>query len=86
MQIEDLLTRLCLPAQLTELPSSVMYVGRTCLTLRDIRNYNHLQEALYILHKNDCRCEGQGSTSLEPIRRYHALRSLPSLGNERAGP
>ena len=45
-----------LPLQLVEMPSSVMYVGKTSLHLQDIRSFNNMQEQMmYILHTNDCR-------------------------------
>ncbi|KAL4421238.1 hypothetical protein ABPG75_010529 [Micractinium tetrahymenae] len=44
--------------RLSKLPDAHMYVGRTPLTLQDIRAWNTLQEQGcmdYELHKNDCR-------------------------------
>ena len=33
-----------------------MYMGRTTLSLSDIRQFNQLQSQIYRLHQNDCRC------------------------------
>ena len=44
--------------QLMELPESSMFVGRTKLSMRDIRSFNSLQNNLYLLHKSDCRWAG----------------------------
>lgn len=44
--------------QLMELPESSMFVGRTKLSMRDIRSFNSLQNNLYLLHKSDCRWVG----------------------------
>lgn len=41
--------------QLVEMPESCMFVGRTKLSMRDIRSFNSLQNNLYLLHKSDCR-------------------------------
>ena len=41
--------------QLMELPESSLFVGRTKLSMRDIRSFNSLQNNLYLLHKSDCR-------------------------------
>ena len=41
--------------QLTELPPRHMYVGKTHLTVNDIRSFNNLQRLDYELHQNDCR-------------------------------
>jgi hypothetical protein len=41
---------------LEALPSASMYMGRTQLSLADIRRYNSAQGSLmYTLHDNDCR-------------------------------
>jgi len=40
---------------LPDLPPNHMYVGRTSLTLREIREYNQLQNSRYELNTNDCR-------------------------------
>ena len=32
-----------------------MYMGRTSLSLTDIRQFNQLQNQIYRLHQNDCR-------------------------------
>ena len=32
-----------------------MYVGRSKLSLKDIRNFNNLQQLTYFLNQNDCR-------------------------------
>lgn len=37
------------------MPASCMFVGRTKLSLGDIRSFNSLQNNLYLLHKSDCR-------------------------------
>jgi hypothetical protein len=43
--------------QLQQLPSACMYMGRTSLSLEDIRRYNAAQgRQTYTLHENDCRC------------------------------
>jgi hypothetical protein len=43
--------------QLQQLPPACMYMGRTSLTLDDIRQYNAAQSRqTYTLHENDCRC------------------------------
>lgn len=42
--------------QLTELPAKHMFVGKTHLTVSDIRSFNNLQRLDYELHQNDCRC------------------------------
>eukprot|EP00191_Tetraselmis_sp_GSL018_P012134 CAMPEP_0177619704 /NCGR_PEP_ID=MMETSP0419_2-20121207/26433_1 /TAXON_ID=582737 /ORGANISM="Tetraselmis sp., Strain GSL018" /LENGTH=225 /DNA_ID=CAMNT_0019119051 /DNA_START=465 /DNA_END=1139 /DNA_ORIENTATION=- len=39
----------------SDLPESHLYIGRTTLSLQDIRNYNKLQNSLYKLNANDCR-------------------------------
>jgi hypothetical protein len=45
--------------QLQQLPPACMYMGRTSLTLNDIRQYNAAQgRQAYTLHENDCRCVG----------------------------
>ena len=41
--------------QLTELPPKHMFVGKTHLTVNDIRSFNNLQRLDYKLHQNDCR-------------------------------
>ncbi|EIE24621.1 hypothetical protein COCSUDRAFT_65447 [Coccomyxa subellipsoidea C-169] len=41
--------------KLTELPPQHMYVGRSKLSLKDIRNFNNLQQLTYFLNQNDCR-------------------------------
>lgn len=42
--------------QLADLPSASMYMGRTQLSLADIRQFNQLQGNMrYTLHDNDCR-------------------------------
>ena len=41
--------------QLTRLPASHIYMGRTGLSLDDIRSFNSLQQMQYQLHRNDCR-------------------------------
>ena len=41
--------------QLTELPPKHMFVGKTHLTVNDIRSFNNLQRVDYELHQNDCR-------------------------------
>ena len=41
--------------QLTELPPKHMFVGKTHLTVKDIRSFNSLQRMDYVLHRNDCR-------------------------------
>lgn len=40
---------------LSALPAECLYVGRTHLTLSEIREYNSLQNAIYQLNENDCR-------------------------------
>ena len=45
----------CLLLQLTELPPKHMFVGKTHLTVKDIRSFNSLQRMDYVLHRNDCR-------------------------------
>ncbi|KAK9817081.1 hypothetical protein WJX72_009238 [[Myrmecia] bisecta] len=52
--------RKCVPGeirehQLASLPATHMYLGRTKLSLQDIRSYNDLQQQHYELHRNDCR-------------------------------
>jgi len=42
--------------QVKELPPASVYMGRTTLSLSDIRQFNHLQSQIYRLHQNDCRC------------------------------
>jgi hypothetical protein len=42
--------------ELAALPTSHMYVGRTALTLDDVRMYNGGRARRYRLHDNDCRC------------------------------
>ena len=42
-------------AHLAELPAEHMFVGRTPLTIADIRAWNTIQEQEYELHRNDCR-------------------------------
>jgi hypothetical protein len=41
--------------QLTELPPKHMFVGKTHLTINDVRSFNNLQRLDYELHQNDCR-------------------------------
>lgn len=41
--------------QLLSLPASYVYVGKSHLSLRDIRNFNTIQQTRYELHQNDCR-------------------------------
>lgn len=57
MAVVDLEADLCCChlLQLIEMPVSCMFVGRTQLSMRDIRNFNSLQNHLYLLHKSDCR-------------------------------
>jgi hypothetical protein len=44
---------------LDALPPACMYMGRTSLSLDDIRQYNAAQGSLaYTLHESDCRCGG----------------------------
>jgi hypothetical protein len=40
---------------LDELPAAHMYVGRTNLSLDDVRSYNRGHAKQYRLHENDCR-------------------------------
>jgi len=46
--------------KLDALPAAHMYVGRTSLTLDDVRMYNLGRAKQYRLHQNDCRCVGSG--------------------------
>lgn len=41
--------------QLLTLPPTFVYVGKSHLSLRDIRNFNTIQQTHYELHRNDCR-------------------------------
>lgn len=41
--------------QLTSLPASFVYVGRSNLSLGDVRSFNRVQQTHYELHQNDCR-------------------------------
>ena len=41
--------------QLMALPSTAVYLGRTHLSLSDIRSFNNVQQTHYELHQNDCR-------------------------------
>jgi hypothetical protein len=41
---------------LERLPASSLYVGRTRLTLGEVRAYSAAQRQVYELHANDCRC------------------------------
>lgn len=41
--------------RLDALPAACMYMGRTHLSLADIRRYNSAQGNMYTLHDNDCR-------------------------------
>ncbi len=42
--------------QVTELPPRHMYVGKTHLSVNDIRSFNNIQRLVYELNENDCRC------------------------------
>lgn len=42
-------------SELTELPLAHLYVGRTRMSLADIRSFNAAQALRYELHRNDCR-------------------------------
>lgn len=63
--------------QLATLPPLHMYVGRTQLSLDDIRSFNNLQQCQYELHRNDCRCHAY----LVP----HAEASVHAYSIRRAG-
>ena len=41
--------------QVTELPPKHMYVGKTHLSVNDIRSFNNIQRLVYELNENDCR-------------------------------
>ena len=41
--------------QVAELPAAHMYVGRTNLSIEDIRAWNSMHRREYELHVNDCR-------------------------------
>jgi len=53
---------------LQQLPPACMYMGRTSLSLEDIRQYNAAQgRQTYTLHENDCRwvgLAGNGATMM----------------------
>ena len=51
----QLLPMVCYALQLTSLPPSFVYVGRSQLSLGDIRSFNKVQQTHYELHRNDCR-------------------------------
>ncbi|CAL5219547.1 g1401 [Coccomyxa viridis] len=42
-------------AKVTELPPKHMYVGKTHLSVNDIRSFNNIQRLVYELNENDCR-------------------------------
>ena len=42
-------------AQLAELPEHHLHVGRTALSLQEIRTFNEAQHLPYMLNENDCR-------------------------------
>ena len=71
--------RLKSPAvQLPSLPAAHMYVGRTNLTLAEVRTFNSLQQNLaYELHCNDCR-HVAGSLTWPNVPRYHASALVPA--------
>ena len=46
-------------AQIQQLPDCYLHVGRTELTLEDIRTFNKIQHTPYLLNVNDCRCAPQ---------------------------
>ena len=50
-----LLSRIVSALQVTELPLKHMYVGKTHLSVNDIRSFNNLQRLVYELNENDCR-------------------------------
>jgi hypothetical protein len=54
-----------------ELPESSMFVGRTKLSMRDIRSFNSLQNNLYLLHKSDCRWAGHPTCCTLLTSRHH---------------
>lgn len=43
------------PMQVTELPPKHMYVGKTHVSVNDIRSFNNIQRLVYELNENDCR-------------------------------
>ena len=51
----DISFDVCCALQLTSLPPSFVYVGRSHLSLGDIRSFNRVQQTHYELHQNDCR-------------------------------
>lgn len=55
----------------SSLPEDCMFVGRTRLTLDDIRTFNQVQNSVYLLNQNDCRhyCNNlvKYSTGLEKV-------------------
>jgi hypothetical protein len=54
--------------QLHQLPAACMYMGRTSLTLDDIRQYNAAQgRRTYTLHENDCRYVVQAFRALQQL-------------------